>query len=138
MPLFLIESVTLMRFFKKKSKGRELTRAQAFKSIPIKSAQAEEVRLDNGEVLLTYPVKIKPWFTRFIRTPGGPSERTLTKKLQLDALGTEVWDRIDGRRSVQRVIQGFAGEHNLHRKEAEVAVTQFLRDLGKRGLIGLK
>ena len=132
------ESVTLMRFFKKKSEGRELTRAQALKSIPIRSVQVDETRLDNGEVLLTYPVKIKPWFTRIIRTPGGPSERTLTKKLQLDTLGTAVWDRIDGRRSVQRVIQGFAGEHNLHRKEAEVAVTQFLRDLGKRGLIGLK
>lgn len=127
-----------MRFFKKKSKGRELTRAEALKSVPIKSAQVDEARLDNGEVLLTYPVKIKPWFARLVRTPGGPSERILTKKLQLDPLGTAVWDRIDGRRSVQRVIQGFAGEHNLHRTEAEVAVTQFLRDLGKRDLIGLK
>ena len=132
------ESVTLMRFFKKKSKGRELTRAQALKSIPIKSVQVDEARQDNGEVLLTYAVKIKPWFARLVRTPGGPSERTVTKKLQLDLLGTAVWDRIDGRCSVQRVIQGFAGEHNLHRKEAEVAVTQFLRDLGKRGLVGLK
>ncbi len=127
-----------MRFFKKKSKDRELTRAQALKSIPIKSVQVDEARQDNGEVLLTYPVKIKPWFARLVQTPGGPSERTVTKKLQLDSLGTAVWDRIDGRCSVRQVIQGFAGEHNLHRKEAEVAVTQFLRDLGKRGLVGLK
>lgn len=60
------------------------------------------------------------------------------KKLQLDALGTEVWDLIDGRRSVRKIIQRFAETHRLHPREAEVSVTRFLRELGKRGLIGLQ
>jgi hypothetical protein len=60
------------------------------------------------------------------------------KKLHLDEMGTAVWDLMDGRRSVRRVIQGFATKYQLHLKEAEVAVTRFLRELGKRGLIGFK
>ncbi|MBW2192152.1 MAG: PqqD family protein [Deltaproteobacteria bacterium] len=127
-----------MRVFKKKRGGTEITRAQALNSIPVKSEHVRESRLENGDALLTYPVRTKPWMAGIVRFLGGSSEGVVTKKLQLDALGTAVWERIDGRRSVRRMVREFIGEHQLHPKEAEVAVTRFLRDLGKRGLIGLK
>jgi hypothetical protein len=70
----------------------------------------------------------------------GKSQQDLaqTKKLQLDALGTSVWDLVDGKRSVRRITQIFAETHRLENKEAEVSVTRFIRELGKRGLLGLR
>jgi hypothetical protein len=58
-------------------------------------------------------------------------------KLQLDALGTAVWDMIDGERSLRRIVAAFAAAHQLEAREAEIAVTQFVRELGRRGLVGL-
>ncbi|MFC1516403.1 PqqD family protein [Thermodesulfobacteriota bacterium] len=127
-----------MRVFKKKRGGTELTRAQALNSIPVKSEHVIESRLDNGDAFLTFPVRTKPWMAGIARFLGGSSDGVVTKKLQLDSLGTAVWERIDGRRSVRRMVREFADEHQLHSKEAELAVTRFLRDLGKRGLVGLK
>jgi hypothetical protein len=36
------------------------------------------------------------------------------------------------------MIQTFAETHRLENREAEVSVTQFIRELGKRGLLGLR
>lgn len=127
-----------MRAFRRKSRGVQITREEALKSTPVKSAEVKEERLETGEVLLTYPVTIRPWIGGLIRQFGGDADRVQLKKLHLDELGTAVWDLMDGRRSVRRVIQGFAGKYQLHIKEAEVSVTRFLRELGRRGLIGLK
>ncbi|NIS59196.1 MAG: PqqD family peptide modification chaperone [Proteobacteria bacterium] len=127
-----------MRAFRRKGRGVQVTRAAALKSTPVKNAEVKEERLETGEVLLTYPVTIRPWIASLTRRFGGSVDTVQSRKLQLDQLGTAVWDLMDGRRSVRRVIQGFAGKYQLHIKEAEVAVTRFLRALGKRGLIGLK
>jgi hypothetical protein len=127
-----------MRAFRRKGKGVQITREAALKSTPVKNAQVKEERLETGEVLLTYPITIRPWIAGLIRRFGGNANRVELKKLHLDELGTAVWDLMDGRRSVRRVIKGFAGKYQLHIKEAEVAVTRFLRELGRRGLIGLK
>jgi hypothetical protein len=127
-----------MRAFRRKSRGVQITREEALKSRPVKNAQVKEERLEIGEVLLTYPVRIRPWIGGLIRQFGGDAIRVQWKKLHLDEMGTAVWDLMDGRQSVRRVIQGFATKYQLHLKEAEVAVTRFLRELGKRGLIGFK
>ncbi|MFC1886362.1 PqqD family peptide modification chaperone [Thermodesulfobacteriota bacterium] len=45
---------------------------------------------------------------------------------------------IDGKRTVKQIVHLFAESHRLHIKEAEVSVTAFLHELGKRGIIGIK
>jgi len=40
-------------------------------------------------------------------------------------------------RSLRRIVAAFAAAHQLEAREAEIAVTQFVRELGRRGLIGL-
>jgi hypothetical protein len=49
-----------------------------------------------------------------------------------------VWDLLDGVRSVRRIIEIFAASHQLPQREVEIAVTQFLRQLGRRGIIGFR
>jgi hypothetical protein len=80
---------------------------------------------------------MRPWIAGLIRRFGGPSDRSFTKKLQLDELGTQVWNLIYGSTTAQSVIQRFAEDYQLHLKEAEVSVSRFLRELGRRGIIGL-
>ena len=115
-----------------------MDRSTALACKPMKFEQVEEERLESGCVVLSFPVVMRPWFVKLVRRLGGPEESARIRKLQLDELGTAVWDLLDGKRTVRRIVSEFANTHQLHPKEAEVSVTQFLRDLGKRGIIGLK
>ena len=126
-----------MRVFKKKPKGPTISRAEALNRIPVKNIQITEERLETGEVLIGYPVTIRPFFASLAKRFGGSENQVQIKKLQLDTLGSSVWDLLDGKRSVRQLIQIFAETHQLQPREAEVAVTQFIRELGRRGLIGL-
>lgn len=115
-----------------------LTREAALRCIPVRNADVQEERLPSGDLLLTHPVTLRPWMAAVVRRLGREEQSVRLKKLQLDGLGTDVWDLLDGRRTVERVIQEFTEKYQLHAKEAEVAVTRFLRELGRRGLIGMK
>lgn len=125
--------------FRPKQSRFQLTRGQALACTPVKGSHVQESRLASGDILLSYPDAKQPWFAGLIRrlNPAG-AEKVRIKKLQLDALGTSVWELLDGSRSVQKVIELFAQKYRLHPKEAEVSVTQFLRELGRRELIGLQ
>jgi hypothetical protein len=128
-----------VKLFKRKTRsvGPVLTRAEALAAVPFKNP---EVAVDPGDdgVLLTYREKPRPWLANLSRRLGGEQDGAVTKKLQLDQLGTAVWNRIDGQTPVEHIVSAFCDEYQLHRQEAEVAVTGFLRQLGQRGLIGLK
>lgn len=125
--------------FRPKRTPVKLTRTQAMACIPVKGGHVQESRLETGEILLAYPDYKQPWFTRLFRGPGrSEKDAVRIKKLQLDALGTAVWELLDGRRSVQQIIERFTDKYSLHAKEAEVSVSQFLRELGRRELIGMR
>ena len=127
-----------MKAFRKKPRANTISRPQALASTPVKNSQIKEVRLETGEVLIEYPLAVRPWIAAVARRLGGPQDRVQTKKLQLDTLGTSVWDLVDGNRSVRRIIKIFAETHRLENREAEISVTQFIRELGRRGLLGLR
>jgi len=127
-----------MRVFKKKPKDPTISRAEALNRVPVKNRQLSENRLESGEVVINYPVTMRPLFAGLIKRFGGPQVQTQMKKLQLDELGTAVWDLVDGKRSVRQLVKTFAGTHQLELREAEVSVTQFMRELGRRGLIAMR
>ncbi len=87
--------------------------------------------------MLTYPIRLRPWLVALNRWLGPAARQGIAKKLELDTLGALVWDLIDGQHSVQEIAGRLADHTHLQIREAEVAVTGFLRELGKRGLIGL-
>lgn len=59
------------------------------------------------------------------------------KRFDLDALGTWVWQHVDGVQTVEALIEAFAAGQRVNLREAEVAVTAFLKMLVKRGLVAL-
>ena len=128
-----------MKVFNKKPVGGRLTRLEALTFKPVKSEQITETRLETGEVVLEYPMTVRPLIAPVARRLGKSEDQLVqTKKLQLDALGTSVWDLVDGKHSVRSMIKIFAETHRLENREAEVSVTRFIRELGKRGLLGLR
>ena len=115
-----------------------MSRMEALAYKPVKSLQITEIRMDSGEVIIEYPLAVRPWIAAVAKRLGAPPDRKQTKKLQLDILGTSVWDLMDGKRTVRRIVQIFAATHRLSNREAEVSVTRFIRELGRRGLLGLR
>ncbi|MBU2490024.1 MAG: PqqD family protein [Proteobacteria bacterium] len=114
------------------------SRDQAMEAVPEKNREVGQSLVAGGGLLLSYPVVWKPWFARAARRLGLPEERARTRKVQLDSMGAAVWAMVDGQRSVSAIVKSFAKEFSLHPAEAELAVTRFLLDLGKRGLIGVR
>ena len=127
-----------MALFAKKRPKPQFSRQRALDSIPLKNPEVREETQESGNVLLSCPVGMRPFFSKAVSLFGGDGSKTRLRRIQLDELGSDVWRRLDGQRSVAQIIRQFAKRHQVHQKEAEVAVTQFVRDLGRRGLIGIK
>ncbi len=127
-----------MGWSRKADRRALISRADALGCTPVKNRHVRESHLESGEVVVHYPVAVHPWMARLVRFLGNETAATpRVRKLQLDALGSAVWEMIDGKRSLRRIVAAFAAAHQLEAREAEIAVTQFVRELGRRGLIGL-
>ncbi|MCE5327443.1 MAG: PqqD family protein [Planctomycetaceae bacterium] len=112
--------------------------APFLRTVPRLNASLDLERRSRGSVLVEVPME-KPWYmvppvTWVLPIPRG-------RRIELDALGAAVLDLCDGRRNVEKIIELFADSHKLTFREAQLSVTQFLRQLTRRGivvLVGLK
>ncbi|MGW8195791.1 MAG: PqqD family protein [Desulforhopalus sp.] len=124
-----------MKLFKKKSPSECPTRTEALAGIPEPSPTVTWKVIEDGDVLIEYPLQVKPFFIAVTSRFSNNSGRRLTKKLQLDTMGSMVWQMLDGKNTVKNIIQAVSRHNGLSLQEAEISVTVFLRELGRRGLI---
>jgi len=124
-----------MGLFKKRRPP--LSREAALACIPVKSEAVTAYRTEAGIVRLRYPLVVRPWIAELAKRFDGAPHAPPARQLELDELGTLTWALIDGRRSVQAIVGQFARQTRVHPKEAEAAVTRFLRELGRRGIVGM-
>ncbi|MFC1885644.1 PqqD family protein, partial [Thermodesulfobacteriota bacterium] len=96
-----------MKVFKSKPKDAPATRAEALNCTPVRNLHVRDIRLNGDEARIDYPVRVRPFFAGLIRHFGG-RPGAYFKKLQLDAMGTQVWDMIDGKRTVKQIVHLFA------------------------------
>ena len=122
----------------KKDPLPHMNKQRALAAIPVQNSDVTTQVNASGHILIRYPVTVRPWMATLLRRFTGTAPQIRFRKLQLDNLGTDVWQMIDGKRTVQNIIAEFAQIHQLPTAESESAITQFLRDLGKRGLIGMR
>lgn len=122
---------------KKKQSHDGLDRQQALACTPIRNPEVEEIETPDG-ILLRYPVEIKPWFQSIFKRLSNRDSNIVIRRLQLDALGSSVWQMVDGKRNVAGITEQFRKTHQLGTREAELSVTGFLKDLGSRSLIAMK
>ena len=115
-----------------------MTREEALACRPIRHPEVLEVERRETALVLSYPLQARPWAASLLRRAGLLSDRRVMRKLELDAMGMAVWEMVDARRTVAEIIRRFAERYQVLEREAELSVTQFLRALGRRGLIGFK
>jgi hypothetical protein len=128
-----------MKLFKSKVQPENsLNRTESLACIPQLLPGIEWQQTEKGEIVIQYPLSIKPFFLQIARRFKKEPQTRLTKKLQLDTLGSSVWLMIDGESDVKTIIEKFADESGLSRQEAEQSITTFFLQLGRRGLIALK
>ncbi len=121
----------------KKKDNRQLDRGQALACTPIRNPEVSEEETEDG-LLLRYPVEVKPWFQSVFKRLSNRQSNIIIRKLQLDQLGTSVWEMVDNKQTVAEIADQFRITHQLGVREAELSVTGFLKDLGKRSLIAMQ
>lgn len=117
-----------------RKKQPPLTREQSLRCVPIKNQLVEEARGDSGEVTLYLPRRDVWWVNALAKVFYIPKRG---RGVVLDELGTRVWDMLDGQATVKQVIEQFASRYRLSKREAELSIVAHLKNLAKRGLIGI-
>ena len=112
---------------------KSLSRDQSLASVPLRNQAIEVERTDEGEVRLVVPLRQTWWAKLLARVLYVPTKRTVV----LDEIGSYVWELCDGQRNVRQIIESLSKRYKLHRKEAEVSAVEFLRQLARKGFIGI-
>jgi hypothetical protein len=110
-----------------------LSREQNLASVPLRSTSVREEETDEGYARLVAPRRDSWWVRMMAKVFFVPDARRVT----LDEIGTFVWRQCDGEHNMRDIIQALCKRYKLHRKEAEVSVVAYLRQLMKRGLLGI-
>ena len=113
-----------------------MTRDQAMELAPCPSRDVDASRTAEGLWRLSVPVSVRPALAGLAKRLGVWDGRVLRKTVELDAIGSFVWERIDGRATVGELAAALAERYGLDRDEAGLAVAEFLRQLGRRGAVG--
>jgi hypothetical protein len=101
-------------------------------SRPIRSPAVVVERVEGGGLRARIGRR-RDWWVRLLSVfLPIPKERIV----ELDAAGEQVWELCDGEHSLREMISIFQEKHKLTRVEAEWSLRTYLRDLGKRGLVG--
>ncbi|MGE4535974.1 MAG: PqqD family protein [Desulfovibrio sp.] len=104
---------------------------------PVASRDVRAEETPSGVVQLSLPVAVRPALAGLARRFGLWDGKVLRKTVELDAMGSAVWRLIDGKRSAGEIAADLARRYNLDAREAEMAVAEFLRLLGRRGAIAV-
>jgi hypothetical protein len=132
-----------MKLFRRKKAAPEpadlgMSRQEAMACRPAINAELEMEKTEDGLQRITYYVLYTPWYGRLARRFGAWDGAPQQKTIELDTLGSMVISWIDGERSVNDLIVRLSEKYELPRREAEIAITSFLRELGKRGIVAMQ
>lgn len=110
-----------------------LTRTQAMAARPIRNPSLSWHKNDEGVVVVTLPRRDDLWGKILSWLFMVPESRPVS----LDQVGTAVWDMCDGEKSVHDIARALSEKHQITMREAEVSLAEFLRMLGRRGMVAL-
>lgn len=107
---------------------------EAFSAIPVRNPAIRLEATPQGNTRISYPVQLKPWLAGIL-----PSKTPLPMRLlELDAMGSFVWQLIDGKNSVDEISMQVADHYAFHPSEVRQSVAAFIRRLGQRGIVALR
>jgi len=132
---------------KKKPKAPPLRRSDFLRLKPVRNPMVKWEKNEKGEIKIIIPLKkIKE-----IREKAETDKRRKRKKpdlfsklfpepkekqIQLDEIGSVVWELCDGNRTVKDIIDYLYEKYKLLPRESEISLNTYLNSLVKRGLMG--
>lgn len=123
----------LRRLLSKKPTSSPISRQDALQVFPVHNPQLQWELDEDGMVtanLLRRQDLKGRLLSSFLMVPN-------SRELKLDAVGTFVWNLCDGEHTVNDLVRAMCDQYKLSRREVEVSLTEFLRMLGKRGMIAV-
>jgi len=126
---------------RKKPKAPRLARSDFLRLKPVRNPMVEWKRDEEGKVRITIPLK------KLSSQDEGRKRRRIgflfrffpepkEKRIQLDEIGSDVWELCDGERTVKDIVDHLCEKYKLLPMEVEVPLNRYLDSLVKRGLIG--
>lgn len=122
-----------MPIFRKKKPKKTFSREEFLRLKPIKNPYLKWNKSETGEVVITLELKKTKRTKILSKLFPTPKE----KKISLDKMGTFVWERLDGKHTVEKIAKELQDEYKMMRQEAEISLTTFLQQLSKRRFIGV-
>ncbi|MCZ6678175.1 MAG: PqqD family protein [Candidatus Poribacteria bacterium] len=116
----------------KKRPDTDFERSDILNALPLRNQLIEWEVDDKGEASLIIPQKHKLWIRAVAKIFRLPNKRVVV----LDDIGSYVWQLCDGHSSISQVVKQLQGKYRMTRKEAETSLFTFMRQLGKRGMVG--
>jgi hypothetical protein len=109
-----------------------LTPEQVLGSRPLRNEQLRTEELEDGGIRI-YALRRESWWVRLLAIVFPiPRER----RVELDSVGRQVWELCNGEHTLREMVEAFRKRHKLTRMEAEWSLRNYLKDLGRRGLVG--
>lgn len=115
-----------------KRKPKEVNRRESLAGIPIRSESLTVLEKDDGSGSV---VKIRVPRSAHFLDRFRPA--VMEKRFELDELGTYVLGLIDGKKSSRELVDAFASDYGVNRREAELSVVSFLKMLMQRQVISI-
>ena len=113
-------------------KRPQIERDSVMQSIPLRNTVITWEMDNKDEVSLVVPQKDKLWVKMASKIFMIPNKRVVV----LDDVGSFVWTLCDGKNSIEHIVKRLSNKYSLTRKEAEVSLLTYMRQLGKRGFVG--
>jgi len=132
---------------RKQPEGPQLGRSEFLTMRPIRNPQITWVKSEDGRIRITIPLKQLKKEGKTTKIEGRKRRRKreslfskLTpdpkeKHIQLDVIGSIVWEFCDGENTVKEIVGHLHNEYKLLPSEAEISLNSYFNDLSKRGLL---
>lgn len=121
---------------KKKEDAPQIVRSEFLKIRPIRNPRLRWEKNESEVVTVIIPLENpnekKEMKKKRKKKPSPPKE----KRIQLDALGSIVWEMCDGEKTVKDIVDTLFEKYKLLPSESEVSLNTYFNQLAKRGLVG--
>ena len=104
---------------------------EALQSIPALNPNVTFEEDRDGRTVVCVPVQRRKGFWGRFQMP------VSTHRIRLDEIGAFVVSQINGERTVQELIDAFAGKYRVGGREAKLCMADFLKSLAGRNVISI-
>jgi hypothetical protein len=106
---------------------------EVLRALPVRNSRLEWSEDEQGLVTLRVPQRQDRWVRFLNRIASAPAH----KQVVLDEIGSDVWRLCDGTSNVEAIVRALMKKYKLSRREVELSLSLYLKQLAKRRYLAL-